>query len=58
MKYEKEYRKAHPETINEADTYFDRYNYTNFLESELEKEKKSTEFFKQILIDNHLISNT
>jgi len=32
MKYEKEFRKAHPETIGETDRQFDESNYTDWLE--------------------------
>ena len=36
-KFEKEFRLQHPETIGETDKDFDNYNYTEFLESVLEK---------------------
>ena len=36
MKYEKEFRKAFPETIGETDRAYDESNYTDFLESLVE----------------------
>lgn len=33
FKYEKEFRKAHPETIGEKDSIFDLVNYTEWLET-------------------------
>lgn len=36
MKYEKEFRKAHPETIGETDREFDLLNYTEWLEGYVE----------------------
>ena len=32
MKYEKEFREAHPETIGETDKQFDQSNYVEWLE--------------------------
>lgn len=32
MKYEKEFRKAHPETIGEKDSAFDMSNYSEWLD--------------------------
>ena len=40
MKYEKEFREAHPETIGEKDKTFDYGNYTIWLEGEHETLKK------------------
>ena len=36
MKYEKEFRKDHPETIGETDRSFDMYNYSEWLEEKLD----------------------
>ncbi len=41
MKYEKEYRQKHPETIGEIDSHFDLSNYSEFLESELAEAKSN-----------------
>ena len=42
MKYEKEFRQAHPETIgdSEIDAHYDFKNYADFLEKELEASKE------------------
>lgn len=39
MKYEKEFREAHPETIGETDYTFDITNYNEWLEKRIEAMK-------------------
>lgn len=39
MKFKDEFKIAHPETIGEKDHEFDRYNYTEWLESKFEQTK-------------------
>lgn len=37
MKFEKEFRKEHPETLGETDRDFDRANYIDWLEQKIDK---------------------
>jgi hypothetical protein len=47
MKYEKAFRKDHPETVGETDQTFDKANYTYWLESQLEKVLDFAESMKE-----------
>lgn len=47
-KFEKEFREAHPEPIRETDKDFDLYNYTVWLEHQLEELVQPTD------VDNFL----
>lgn len=42
MRFEKEFRKAHPETVGETDREFDLSNYADWLESLVEEKFTST----------------
>lgn len=42
MKYEKEFRKDHPETVGETDSYFDLSNYCDWLEKKLKEASTSS----------------
>lgn len=41
MKFEKQFREAHPETVGETDSRFDLDNYCEFLESLVEEKLKA-----------------
>ena len=46
MKFEKEFRKDHPETIGETDHTFDLLNYSEWLENKIERIEKLLEEWK------------
>ena len=43
MKYKKEFKKAHPETIGETERFFDLMNYCDWLDSEYNQLQKENE---------------
>ena len=57
MKFEKEFREAHPETVGEIDKEFDNNNYIEWLEGknkQLEMENKNANRWNALLNSNRI----